>query len=147
MKITLYKTKSPITQIGKELTDALDLDFKFKQSSSILNPTIEIGNRDDNISGFNYAYIDAFDRYYVIRNITVQPHNYYTIELDCDVLESWKQDILNSKAWIAKQVIYNPYYESNYESEVRTETTTYDSTQSIADYSGAYILVTIGGVR
>lgn len=147
MKITFYKTSSPMNQIGKTLTDDLELNFIFKQQSSILNPVIEIGNTDDNISGFNYAYIDNFARYYVVRDITVQPHNYYTLNLECDVLESWKEDILSSKAWIAKQVKYNPYYESNYESEVRTETKTYDSTQSIADYSGSYILVTVGGVK
>ena len=65
----------------------------------------------------------------------------------CDVLESFKDEILASSGFINQQSQnVNKYYNSNYQSEVRKEVDLYKSNVTIPVYVKSTILVTIGGV-
>ena len=143
MQIKLYNTTDDNIKVDKLLSDEVVYNIKLKAETSIIEPTIILQTKNHITS--NYAYIEHFNRYYYIENIVVYPNNIYNISLRCDVLMSYKDDILNSYAYIEQQTQVNEYYNSDYQSEVRKEVDIYKS-NVILDDGKENILVVIGGV-
>lgn len=143
MIIKAYNTESSVNTINKDIDFIADIDVKFKDEVNIYNPTIVL--KYNELIDFNYIYIDKFKRYYFIEDIEVFPNKIYSLSLKCDVLMSFKEDILNSYGNITSQTNYNDYYNFNYSSEVRKETNIYNSDIKL-DTTKSIILCTIGGV-
>lgn len=144
MEITLYNNKSPSNSINKNLYNATVFDMVyFKDVANIQNPIIKL-NSVINVKSFNYCYIPLFNRYYFINEINIKPNDFYIVNLTCDVLESFKNDILNSKGYIIQNTNVNAYYDSGYKSEVRKEINNYYSNITMP-YIKNNILVTIAG--
>ena len=137
-----YNTESSINTINKDINFVTDIDVKFKDEVNIYNPTIVL--KYDELIDFNYMYIDKFKRYYFIETVEVFPNKIYHLTLKCDVLMSFKDDILNSYGNIISQTNYNDYYNYNYSSEVRKEIDIYKSDTDV-EQGTSIILVTIGG--
>ena len=91
----LNSTKRP------DLTSGTVLACSFKDSSSILSPVIEIKNTGDGVPLYNYAYIEVFDRYYYIDDIAAN-NGTWLLALHCDVLATYRQDILSSAQYVAR---------------------------------------------
>jgi len=138
-----YNTESSVNTINKIINFVTDIDVKFKDEVNIYNPTIVL--KYDDLIDFNYIYIDKFKRYYFIEDIEVFPNKIYSLSLKCDVLMSFKDDILNSYGNITRQTNYNDYYNFDYSSEVRKESNIYNSNVVLDDVKTT-ILCTIGGV-
>lgn len=143
MQIKLYNTTDDNIKVNKTLSDEVVYNIKLKAETSIIEPTIIL--QTENYITSNYAYIEHFNRYYYIENIVVFPNNIYNISLRCDVLMSYKDDILNSYAYIEQQTNVNEYYNSDYQSEVRKEVDIYKS-NVILEEGKENVLVAIGGV-
>lgn len=94
MIVKFYNTNSSNNTINKILTDETTYNVKFKSVANFLSPTIEL--KSETIFNYNYCYIEDFKRYYFVENIEIKPNKIYTIDLNVDVLESFKDDILNS---------------------------------------------------
>lgn len=138
-----YNTNDSTNTINKTLNFISDIDVKFKDEVNIYNPNIVL--KYDDLINFNYMYIDKFKRYYFIEDVEVFPNKIYKLTLKCDVLMSFKDDILNSYGNITSQTNYNDYYNFNYSSEVRKETNIYNSNVVLEDVKTT-VLCTIGGV-
>ncbi|MBR2152208.1 MAG: hypothetical protein IJ944_02840, partial [Clostridia bacterium] len=67
MQITLYINSSEKNKIGKTLAVVDVLSGSVKQPCSITHPEILI--EYSNPINFNYAYIDAYDRYYFVADV------------------------------------------------------------------------------
>ena len=143
MIIKAYNTESSVNTINKDIDFIADIDVKFKDEVNIYNPNIVL--KYDDLIDFNYIYIDKFKRYYFIEDIKVFPNKIYSLSLKCDVLMSFKDDILNSYGNITIQTNYNDYYDFDYSSEVRKESNIYNS-NVILDDAKTIILCTIGGI-
>lgn len=143
MQIKLYNTTDDNIKVNKTLSDEVVYNIKIKAETSIIEPTIIL--QTENYITSNYTYIEHFNRYYYIENIVVFPNNIYNISLRCDVLMSYKDDILNSYAYIEQQTNVNEYYNSDYQSEVRKEVDIYKS-NVILEEGKENVLVAIGGV-
>lgn len=143
MQIKLYNTTDDNIKVNKTLSDEVVYNIKLKAETSIIEPTIIL--QTENYITSNYAYIEHFNRYYYIENIVIFPNNIYNISLRCDVLMSYKDDILNSYAYIEQQTNVNEYYNSDYQSEVRKEVDIYKS-NVILEEGKENVLVAIGGV-
>lgn len=145
MTVTLYKCNNPSNTIGKTCQGGdVVTDVFFKSQTDIINPVLTL-KKDDTIFNYNYAFIEQLKRYYFINDIKVFPNNIYEVQLSIDVLQTYKDDILNGWGTVRQQSNVNPYYNSGYQSEVRTDTTVYKSDTSITTGSNI-VLVTIGGV-
>lgn len=145
MEIKLYNTSSNNNVLNKVLTDGKTFNIKLKNDTEIIGPVIIL--KSDVKIDSNYAYIPEFERYYYIENISINSCNIYTLHLKCDVLMSFKDDILNSESYItSSNKNINPYYNSNYHSEVRKEVDIYKSNIILEDGT-ENILVTIGGSK
>lgn len=90
--ISLYKTASENNRVVKALTSGIELYGELRNQTSVFNPSIRIES-DYNISGYNYAYIPEFGRYYYISDITSVRTKCWIISLRCDVLMSYSAQI------------------------------------------------------
>ena len=145
MLMKMYDTKSSNNVINKVLENEHEFDIKFKDKTDIVNPVVILHSSTLILS--NYAYIPDFRRYYFVDKIDLFTTSVYNITLRCDVLESFKDDILASSGFINQQSQnVNKYYNSNYQSEVRKEVDLYKSNVTIPVDVKSTILVTIGGV-
>ena len=137
-----YSNNDSANTINKTLDFIIDIDVKFKEEVNIYEPSIML--KYDDLIDFNYLYIDKFKRYYFIEDVEVFPNKIYKLTLKCDVLMSFKDDILNSYGNITSQTNYNNYYNFDYSSEVRKEVEIFKTDVDI-DYNTNIILVTLGG--
>ena len=103
MTITLYKNQSDKRYINKTLADAKTLtSCRIYEDNSISTPSIRIETDSVIPSGYNYAYIPDFGRYYYITDIEVA-NGYIIVSLSVDVLMTYKSDILSSEVIVGRQ--------------------------------------------
>lgn len=100
MNITLYSTPSEYNKLDKTLNTPLAKVGHLIDDSTLINPVITLGY-DANIITKNYCYIPDFNRYYFITEQTVSDKE-IIVQLKCDVLMSWKNDIKNSNGRITR---------------------------------------------
>lgn len=144
MIIKLFNTKDSNNTLGKTLTNETSFDCKLKGQTEIISPVIVL--KTETPINFNYAQIEEWGRFYFIKNVKYNPNGFAELTLNCDVLESWKADILNSTGEITRQTDFNAYYNSNYQSEVKKEIDKYTSPVTLDLNIKNRVLVTVGGV-
>lgn len=140
MIIKLFNTTDSNNTIGKTLTDEQTFDITFKDTFDILNPIVML--KSDVPILKNYAHIPEFGRYYFITSIQIQPNKIYKLYLECDVLESFKNDILVSRGLVTRAGEGNQFYDGGLNSEVRKEVDIYESELEL-EFKEEIILVTI----
>lgn len=85
------------------LTEQTRVNGNLRDISDVINPSITFECADDKILKSNYVYIPAFNRYYFINSITSVRANLWRVNLHCDVLYSFRNDVLQIKAIIDRQ--------------------------------------------
>lgn len=102
MIVTLYKSPGErnILYRDKEIV-AIYNDVQTTDIVSVETPTILV-DRDDSIIGFDYAYIDTFNRFYFVNSFEIVNGNQFKLYLESDPLESFRAQIDNSET-IAKR--------------------------------------------
>ena len=146
MNITFYKNSSEKEKIGKSLSSGLTLSGNLRDECSITSPSILV--EATSLVDYNYCYIPEFKRYYFISDITSVRNNLWRVSLKCDVLESFKSDILNSSCIVNKQ--QNQSYSNNIDDGSYINRV--DSFIEIANYQngfnadGEFILLTAGAI-
>lgn len=89
--INTYHNASEEHVLDKSITLIEEnVGVELKENTNIMNPII-ILSRLRGIN-FNYVYLDVFDRFYYVKNITYSQQRYY-IDLEVDVLMSFKDRI------------------------------------------------------
>ena len=103
MLITFYQNQSAPNVIPKVKTKKFDKTGTLKNNTSITNPTILLQLSDyDNVRQTNYCFIPDFNRYFYIDDIRIV-NALVEVSMSCDVLETYKEDILNSTQLVARQ--------------------------------------------
>lgn len=115
MNITGYIYKGDERVVYKEPAQEVTMSGQIKDMCRIKTPTIIVsGLTDAQVRDVNYFYIPKFGRYYFRRDITILRDKVYQIELECDVLMSFKEDIENSRGYMNRNKQKNNlYYEDN----------------------------------
>lgn len=142
MELKLYNTKSSNNTIGKILEDETTLNISFKDIANIQNPVIKI--RCNKLINFNYAYIPHFKKYYFIEQITIESGSIFTLYLKCDLLETYKEDILNSVGRIRAGSLGNEYLDEGYSNEINKTILVYKSNKELIEDNNV-IMVALGG--
>lgn len=107
--IKFYNTPDKANIINKTLNGELTVTGLLKDNSSIYNPSFRIKLNKD-LFNKNYFYVDMYKRYYFITDIVIEDNVEMVISGKVDVLESFKDDILNSRQIIGRQESqYNVY--------------------------------------
>ena len=115
-----------------------------RDESSIVDPVILV-EKEDPLDA-NYAYIEAFRRYYYIKDITSVRTGLWRVTMHTDVLKTFSEGILNSPCIVAKSSSrFNLYLnDSDYKCEQcdLVFTKTFPSGFTISD--SRYVAVILG---
>lgn len=100
IEIHLHQTNSDPRTLKKTISEPTILMGTLREGTSILNPTILINS--GTMFGWNYCYIPSTRRYYFITDVRLQNKNLYEISLKCDVLMTYKNEILGLTTKVAR---------------------------------------------
>lgn len=145
MNLSLFVNNSEKNKLDKSLSSELKFNGKLREESSVVNPSIMI--QATNPSGYNYAYIPEFKRYYFITDMVSIRTGIWEISMHVDVLMSFKDGIKNTSIILSDTETTG---QTNYMSgeqwatEVKNTTTIKMFPHSLPT-TGKYILITAGG--
>ena len=105
MSFTIYlqRNSSENNALTKNLITIAILEGTLKEDSSIIDPLITITGNISDVASVNYMSIPVFKRSYFVNNITVLANDMYEIQAHVDVLTSFKDEIRQNEAIIARQ--------------------------------------------
>ena len=112
--IMLYQNYAEVNRVnkGQFLTPAGSLLGALREECSMLTPSIVYQSSD--VPTFNYVYIPVFNRYYYVTSLSSVSKNVWRMELNCDVLMTYKDQILLLQGVIGRQETeYNPLLVDN----------------------------------
>lgn len=136
--LELYKVTNQTNELTKTLNNAVVVDGAFRGEIDSIDVIVEI---ESNTYDFNYVYIPSLNKYYFLQNIVHVNAKIVRLYLHCDVLMTYKTDILASYGLIKQGGTINPYYssiESDSRQTIRRITFPYTFNNT-----GNYVLVTI----
>ena len=132
--------------MNKEFTTGSSYQGVLKSDCSIEHPVLIIKGLEE-ILNYNYVEIPQFNKSYFIRDITVLENGYYQVSCEVDVLETYKNAILNNPCIIeaSENAYFNDYL--RHESFVATvkHKTDIITFPTGLNNAGEFILITAGG--
>lgn len=99
--LILYSINDGDNVINKNLVNGVTITIHLKQGFDIINPDIVLNG---DYRGFNYAHIPSLNRFYFINNVEQLNLRLVKLNMTCDVLETYKADILNSNARFKRNI-------------------------------------------
>lgn len=146
MVIDLYINSSENNRVNKVLSGKFEMTGTLRGETNVVNPEIMIEHA--NPTGYNYAFIPEFNRYYFINEFTAIRNGLWRVRLVVDVLETYKSQIKQMPAIIDKQQNKgnsNLYLnDGSYVIDSRSYNTILNFSGGFND-SGKFILITAGG--
>ena len=144
MELKLYAVNDGENVINKTMTLKTTMGINLKRDVDIINPRlILIPNLPTGFSGINYAEIPELNRFYFVDSITNISATLWQLDLSCDVLETYKADILASKARLYRNLKPGDYFDTALEYSHLTTVAKYASNKGISD-SETIIMTTVG---
>lgn len=146
MELNLYVVNDSDNVINKVLTNKVTINISLKRDVDISSPSLILLDGDGiNYSDFNYAEISELGRFYFVNNVQRLNHKMIQVDLVCDVLETYKADVLASTARFNRAIKTGDYYNANVLQSTLKTITKHESNVSIAGQS-AMILTSVGEV-
>lgn len=105
MKLFLYDVVDGDNVINKTLPVPVEIEIRLSNDVDVINPTIRLRNVEGvNYDDYNYAFIDVLGRYYFIDKLGRVSASDCILYLSCDVLETYKTEILASNARLMRNL-------------------------------------------
>lgn len=144
MQFVIYKTLDADNVINKTLTDARTIEMFLTARTNIINPTIPFSKVEGiNIYDYNYCAFPELGRFYFINSIENINAKIFNLECSCDVLMTYKDDILNSNARVMRSIKEGDYYNADMLSNIISSPNIYTSNSGF-NKEVNYILSTVG---
>lgn len=145
MKLYLYSVNDGDNVINKSLGNPIEIDIVLKSDTDIINPVILL----ETISGvdfseFNYCHIPELNRYYFITTIQNVNNRLWNLHCECDVLMTYKQDIINSNARLWRGIKTGDYANIVVDTSVIKSVSKHESDVSIDESERTIILTVVG---
>lgn len=145
MLLTLYKTKDGDNVINKTLDEPFDMQIRLKAETDVINPRIILSSvMGIDYQDYNYCHIPFLKRYYFIDSIYSVSARLWKLELSCDVLESYKVDILASRARLRRNIKNGDYFNASLDSSVVASVSIHNSNKGFTGADNSIILTTMG---
>lgn len=117
MQVTFYKTTDNKNVINKVLTNPLTINLNIKEDNPDYAPVLKMVT---DVTGYNYCHIPFFNRFYFVDRVE-RKGQIILVGLSCDVLETYKADILASNARFKRNLKTGDYMSVNIDkSELKT---------------------------
>ena len=101
-KVNFYTFNKRLNSTLRPTAQPVTYDCTIMDPAGILAPVVDLHLPDtSNPAGLNYAYIDAWQRYYYVRDWTYI-NGIWRAQLQIDVLASWRDQIGAQTAYIAR---------------------------------------------
>lgn len=97
LAVVFLKNLSDPETIGKKWTDANKVTGKLLYNNDIENIKLLVHG---NFTAYNYCYIHELGRYYYINTFIIEKDGDFTVDMSVDVLQSFKDEILEIPALI-----------------------------------------------
>lgn len=136
--LELYKVTNQPNELTKTLNNAIVVNGSFRGEIDSIDVIVEI---ESDTYDFNYVHIPSLNKYYFLQNIVHVNAKIIRMLLHCDVLMTYKTDILASYGLVTQGGTVNPYYssiDSDSRQTIRRVTFPYTFNNT-----GNYVLVTI----
>ena len=151
--VVFIKNLSDPDTIGKHWVTTTKVTGKLLYNQDIDNIKLQV---DGNYSAYNYCYIGAFDRFYFIDTFHIDTGTLMTIEMSCDPLQSYKDEILALEALVssaedldkAHLLVNNGYWYMKQKKTIKTLTFKKEGSTQFFDRSSTgteCFLLTIAG--
>lgn len=101
MTIMLYQNASPSNYVNKDIRYAEIIEGVLRTPTSITDPVILIAR--DSPTGFNYAHIAEFGRYYFLTGVSTVSDKLLSVSFHVDVLMTYKDAIADMQAIVKRQ--------------------------------------------
>ena len=119
MELQLFQNKSSENTINKDLTLITTKNINLKQSTNLYQTFLVFKN--DNTTDYSKVnYAKMLSKYYFVSHETLQNNSLIRLHLKEDVLETYKDDILNSSADIIEKSTPNNVRNIKTSKEVET---------------------------
>ena len=139
MELQLFQNKSSENTINKDLTLITTKNINLKQSTNLYQTFLVFKN--DNITDYSKInYAKMLNKYYFVSHETLQNNSLIRLELKEDVLETYKDNILNSSADIIEKS--TPSYSGSIRTSKEVETFKLKST-NVLPKTQSIIMVTV----
>lgn len=144
MQLILTSTQDGANVINKTFGAEFSTDILLRSDFNIHSPVIKLKlpNSQD-VFSFNYCSIPHLGRKYFIDEIISLNSSVWQLSMSCDVLETYKQDILSSNARFKRKIKTGDYIDGNLEETVNKTSTKYESDVAL-DNVESIILTTMG---
>ena len=97
MRIIFYTNNSDSNELNKNINLITELQCNVnKNNLDVLSPILFLSYFDIKELNINYCYIEELNRYYFINSYTIEKNNLIKLQLETDVLMTFKNDILLS---------------------------------------------------
>lgn len=100
--IHLYNNNSVFNSLNKELINEYAISGSLREECSMISPEILVDFTNIPKYEYNYCYIPYFNRYYYINDIVFVRNNIYRLVCEVDPLMSFKNSILQTKAYVLR---------------------------------------------
>lgn len=119
MELKLFQNKSSENTINKDLTLITTKNINLKQSTNLYQTFLVFKN--DGITDYSKInYAKMLNKFYFVSHETIQNNSLIRLELKEDVLETYKDNILNSSADIIEKSTPNNMRNIKTSKEVET---------------------------
>lgn len=119
MELQLFQNKSSENTINKDLTLITTKNINLKQSTNLYQTFLVFKN--DNTTDYSKInYAKMLNKYYFVSHETLQNNSLIRLQLKEDVLETYKDNILNSSADIIEKSTPNNVRNIETSKEVET---------------------------
>lgn len=145
MEITLCVNTSEKNKIGKNLTSINVFSGTLREETSVISPVVLM--ELENPSGYNYAYIPEFGRYYFIRDMVSVRNGLWRVSMQVDVLESFNNYIRELDVILSdsENMGAENYLSGNvWKTKVKEKTDIINFPSGLSE-TGYFILITAGG--
>ena len=140
MECKLCVVEDSTNTINKEINIVKSVELKLRGSLDIVTPElILVGSEFE--SDYNYLIING--RNYFINEIVSLGNNLYKYFLDMDVLETYKDNILNSDSRFRRNLKTGDYVSNGFDESTIKKISLHESDKSLVSGS-TMILTTIG---
>jgi hypothetical protein len=144
MKLFLYNVTDDSQTINKTLGVGYELTINLKHDTDIINPSIILMSvLGVDFKNYNYAFIDGLERYYFIDKIQNKNAKLWELDLTCDVLETYKLNILNSNARFMRNIRTGDFVDSQIDVSTLSTVNNYSSDKGLNEGESSIIFTTM----
>ncbi len=144
MEFILYKIDSADNVINKDISNGYTMQIKLKSETDLVRPIILLKTIENiDFNDFNYCHIPLLKRYYFIHNVYNVNANMWRLQCGCDVLESYKADILASHARLKRNIRTGDLFDAVVDTSIVKSVSLHKSNITIGNES-TLILSTVG---